>query len=88
MKLTLIAIVLLISGCAGISPYFEAGKDEVEKISTNVTDAAIYQICYLIRSRDLERIFNTVEKKEARADMCGYKINVIKDKGANQGSVE
>jgi hypothetical protein len=85
-KALIISIALIISGCGAISPYFEAGKDEVEKISTSVTDAAMYQICHLIRSRDQERIFYTVEKKEARSGICSYKISVIE--GANEGSEE
>ncbi len=78
MKLFIsIMIIALLSGCSTIQRYVGVAKDAAEDLSTSTTNAAVYDICALIRARDLERIFYTVELKKARALICSNKIEVI-----------
>lgn len=58
------------SACSALQEYAVKAKDGAEQLSTTVADAAVYDLCEMVRLRDYKRIFNSSEKRKAHAKMC------------------
>lgn len=71
-KVLSLLIIFILSGCSAIGVVTNKAQD----LSSSVTDAAMNNLCAMMRLKDYERIFRTVELKKHHKGICDKDIKL------------
>lgn len=70
MRLAIIALVLVLSGCAGYSSFKLLAAEEGARVADEALEAAIWHVCKASPVGAVMRRFNTPELRAAYTTIC------------------